>query len=155
MAAYNAAMHIEPFQPDCDPTSTAFRWKRWIDRFDNLMLAFTITDVARKKALLLHFVGETVYDVFQGLVVPDVADQADANVENVYTVAKAVLTAHFSPAKNSVFEVYNFRLARQNAGECIDSYHARLRAMAKYCQFTDVDNEIKSQIIQTCVSSRL
>jgi len=37
----------------------------------------------------------------------------------------------------------------------VDTYHARLRSLAKYCQFTDTDRDIKSHIIQTCVSTRL
>ena len=37
----------------------------------------------------------------------------------------------------------------------IDSYHARLRSLAKYCDFADIGAEIKSHIIQTCKSTRL
>jgi len=56
---------IAPFIPDADLKSVAQRWKRWYDRFDNLIIALNITDAARKKALLLHLAGEQVYDVFR------------------------------------------------------------------------------------------
>ena len=119
------------------------------------MTAMNVTDPARKKALLLHLAGEALYDVYDGLVVPAVPDDADPAVTNVYTVAKKAIDDHFSPQKNAEFEIYNFRLAKQRAGENIDAYHSRLRSLAKYCQFTDTDAEIKSHIIQTCLSTRL
>uniref|UniRef100_H3A736 Gypsy retrotransposon integrase-like protein 1 n=1 Tax=Latimeria chalumnae TaxID=7897 RepID=H3A736_LATCH len=34
-------------------------------------------------------------------------------------------------------------------------YHTRLRKLAMTCNFTDVDREIKSQIVQTCLSAKL
>lgn len=149
------AATVAPFQADSDPATTAQRWKKWTDRFENLMIALQLTDPTRKKALLLHLAGESVQDTFDGLIVDDVPEDADLNETNVYTQARKALDDFFAPSKNVTFEVYNFRLARQTAGESTDSYHARLRTLAKYCQFEDIDNEIKAQIIQTCVSSRL
>ena len=132
---------IAPFHIDSDVTSLAQRWKRWSDRFDNLMVAMNVADNARKKALLLHFA--------------NIADDADPAVDNVYTVAKRALDLHFKRQKNVEFERYTFRLAKQQPTENIDTYHARLRSLAKYCEFGDVDAEIKSHIIQTCRSTRL
>ena len=146
---------IAPFHIDSDVTSLAQRWKRWSDRFDNLMVAMNVTDNARKKALLLHLAGDAVFSIFEGLVIANIADDADPAVDNVYTVAKRALDLHFNPQKNVEFERYTFRLAKQQPTENIDTYHARLRALAKYCEFGDVDAEIKSHIIQTCRSTRL
>jgi len=120
------------------------------------MTAMNVTDPERKKALLLHLAGDALYDVYDGLVVPAVPEHVDdPDVTNVYTVARKALDDHFSPTKNAEFEIYNFRLAKQRAGETIDAYHSRLRSLAKYCQFADTDAEIKSHIIQTCLSTRL
>ena len=147
--------HIAPFVPDADPTSVAQRWKRWSDRFDNLLIALNITDNTRKKALLLHLAGESVYEVFEGLVIADVAEGADPNIDNVYLAAKRALDQHFNPQRNIEFERYTFHLAHQQPGETIDTYHARLRSLSKYCNFSNVDAEIKSHIVQTCTSTRL
>ena len=88
-----------------------------------MMTAMNVTDASRKKALLLHLAGDALYDVYDGLVIPAIPDDADAAVTNVYryTVVKKALDDHFSPAKNAEFEIYNFRLARQQVGENIDS----------------------------------
>lgn len=149
------AATVAPFQADSDPTTTAQRWKKWTDRFENLMIALNLTDAARKKALLLHLAGESVQETFDGLVIDPIPDDADSGEVNVYTQTRDALNNFFAPSKNVVFEVYNFRLARQTIGESTDAFHARLRNLAQYCQFDDADNEIKAQIIQTCLSTRL
>jgi hypothetical protein len=52
-------------------------------------------------------------------------------------------------------EVYKFRNCKQNAGQSLDEYVTELRKLSKDCEFTDVDKEILSQIIQNCRSNRL
>ena len=47
--------------------STATRWKKWKKRFENLIVAMDITEKKRQKALLLHYAGEEVPDVFTTL----------------------------------------------------------------------------------------
>jgi hypothetical protein len=119
------------------------------------MLALNITDSNRKRALMLHLAGERVYEIFQGLVLEAIPNDADAAVTNAYTVATKALNDYFNPKRNQVFEIYNFRLAKQRADETMDSYHTRLRILSKYCEFGNLDAELKNHIIQTCVSTRL
>lgn len=101
-----------------------------------------ITGDARTKALLLHLAGERVHDNNDTL-----AEDADE-----YTDVMKKLTDHFAPKRNIQYEVYIFRKAAQLPGESLDVYTTRLRMLAKHCEFTDKDNEIKSQIIQSCVN---
>jgi len=148
------ASPIPPFQPNSDPSTTAQRWKKWTQRVDNFFIAVNIDDATSKKAMFLHLAGESVQDTFDGLVVDDAPDHATDD-NNVYTIARQALDNFFSPKKNVTFEIYNFRLARQNVGETIDAYTARLRTLAKFCEFPNIDSELKSHIIQTCLSTRL
>ena len=48
-----------------------------------------------------------------------------------------------------------FRNATQNPGESLDSYCTRLRRLAQACEFTNEDEEIKSDIVVSFLSSRL
>jgi hypothetical protein len=155
MAELASLPQLPAFVPDADPTSVAQRWKRWLDRFENLLVALNITDNNRKKALLLHLAGETVYEIYEGLVVEPVDADADPAVHNVYINAKRALDNYFNPKRNAEFEVYTFRKTQQNQEETLDAYHSRLRSQARYCEFANTDTEIKSHIIQTCTSSRL
>jgi hypothetical protein len=96
-----------------------------------------------------------LFDFFSGLVIDPIPADADEAVVNVYTIAKKALDNHFNPKRNAEFERYTFRSVTQNASETIDAYQARLRTLAKHCEFADTDAEIKSHIILSCRSSRL
>ena len=129
--------------------NTASRWKKWKDRFENLMVAMNITNKKRQKALLLHYAGEGVHDIFTTLTLDP------AEHEDEYKQGITALDAYFIPKRNKEFDVYNFRQSKQKPGESVDTFHTRLRKLAETCEFTDTDAEIKSQIIQSCSSSRL
>ena len=57
--------------------------------------------------------------------------------------------------KNTKLAVYNFRQTCQGETENIDQYYIRLKKLAENCEFHDADKEIKSQIVQCGISSRL
>ena len=135
---------LPPFDPDPAETA-ASRWERYLKRFDNYVVAKGITHDARKKCLLLHVAGEYVFDVADALT----------DEELTYAALKTKLNEHFAPKRNVEYEIFMFRQASQETGENIDKYHARLRHLAKSCEFHDADREIKSQIVQRCTLSKV
>ena len=139
-----------PFDLEDEAGTPGPRWKKYISRFRNLIIALDITDKTRQRALLLHYAGEAVNDML------DTLDDTEAK-EGQDPLEKAILalTNHFEPKKNPAFEEYQFRQATQNVGEPIASYFTRLKQLAKTCEFADEEREIKSQIIQHCTSSKL
>jgi hypothetical protein len=58
-----------------EPTSAGQRWKKYVQRLENLFIALNIHTDSRKRALLLHYAGPEVYDIFDAL--PD-ADKGGA-----------------------------------------------------------------------------
>ncbi|XP_064639559.1 uncharacterized protein K02A2.6-like [Lineus longissimus] len=135
------------FDPHTDPTAIGPRWERWLARFERLFVGIGLTDPTRKRALLLHYAGPDVDEIFDTLT--ETGDDDD------YNTAKAKLTAHFLPKKNVAFEVYNFRQCTQAKDETLDAYHTRLRKLAKTCDFANVDREICAQIITGTNSHQL
>ena len=135
------------FNVDDDPTTTGQRWTKWKKRFENFLLAMDIDDPTRKRALLLHYIGPSAFDVFETL--SDTGDEKD------YKTAMERLTEHFTPQRNVEYEIYLFRQARQQPQETLDQFATRLRQLASSCEFASVDKEIKWQIILSCSSSRL
>lgn len=123
------------------------RWMKWLSRFERLLIALDIDNPLRKRALLLHYAGTDVDEIFDTL--------AETGEQDNYDAAVQALNAYFSPKVNTAYELYNFRQAKQADNETLDSYHTRLRHLAKTCDFTDVDKEIASQIVLTCTSQRL
>jgi hypothetical protein len=93
----------------------------------------TATD-KRRLALLLHYAGTEVEDVFDTL--PGVQDD-----KNTYSKAEPLFQAYFQPKKNVELEVFNFRRSRQEPGENIDAFATRLRQLATRCDFNDSDLE--------------
>ena len=57
-----------PFDPDSDQTSISQRWVKWINRFENMLMAANIKTAERKRALLLYYAGDRVYDIFETLI---------------------------------------------------------------------------------------
>ncbi|XP_053380302.1 uncharacterized protein K02A2.6-like [Mercenaria mercenaria] len=121
------------------------RWKKWCQRLENLLIGLDITNEKRKRALLLHYAGEEVNDIFDTL----------SETGDDYKTALLKLTEYFAPKKCTEYEVYKFRQAKQESSETIDTYHTRLRQLCENCEFAEKDKEIKSQIIQGCQSTRL
>ncbi|KAL1467284.1 hypothetical protein MTO96_042287 [Rhipicephalus appendiculatus] len=95
-----------PFDRGTAPAAIGDRSRRWIDRFENLLVALQINNAAQKKALLLHYIGEETYDVYASLspVVPASStasssnhSTADSNQPDEYEQVKKRLHDHFTP----------------------------------------------------------
>ena len=149
MSIHDLVMPMFQLEPKHDAPQ---RWNRWIDRFDNYILATAIDEPTRQRALLLHLIWEEMYSIFKTLKEdkPDTTKQ-----ETVYNTAKQALSEYFSPKLNLEYEIFNFREATQSAGEDLDTYYYRLKQLSVNCKFKNPDAEIKSQIIQRGTLSKL
>jgi hypothetical protein len=105
-----------------------------------------VAEPKRKRALLLHYIGEVAYYIFDTL--HETGENYDTAIEKI--------SGYFTPKKNIDYEVYvSVRQEKQRTGETLDQYATRLRKLARTCEFTDLNKELKFQIILGCVSSRL
>ena len=77
------------------------------------MTAIGVDDTARKRALLLHYAGVEVFDIF------DTLPKAETGEAKDFEKATAALTKYFSPTKNIEFEVHKFRQASQKRSTAI------------------------------------
>jgi hypothetical protein len=106
----------------------------------NNCVATAMTKDERKKALLLHYAGRRVHEVYM-----DIAGTSDD-----YATCRKLLQEHFQPKINVEFEIHAFRSCHQMKKEKFEQYIVRLRAMASTCNFTNKDSEIKQQLIAGC-----
>ena len=81
MAEFSAIPQLPAFSSDADPTSAAQCWK-----LKNLLIALNITNND-----CIRFAGEAIYEIHDGLVVADVAEEANLAVDNIYINAKKAL----------------------------------------------------------------
>ena len=135
------------FDPYLDPTTLSLRWKEWLRRYERFLVAMDIKDDTRKRALLLYAAGNEVEKVF--------ATFSDVGEDKDYKKAVEKLNEYFSPKKNVLFETHKFRQLKQVTEETIDQYCTRLRQQAIICEFSNSENEIKIQLVEGCLSSRV
>ncbi|XP_071510902.1 uncharacterized protein [Diadema antillarum] len=136
---------FERFSVHDEPATIGKRWAKYVKRLDNLFTAFAVKDAKQQRALLLHYAGPEVSDIFDTL--PDTGED--------YESAKAALGKHFCPSVNIEYEHFVFRQCRQTEDETVDQYCHRLQKLAVSCEFADNNAEIKSQIILGCRSQKL
>lgn len=133
--------NFPPFSVYTDESTVGIRFEKWIAKFENLLTACEVTDNTRKKALLLHYLGDEGYDIYESFSV-----EQKGNADE-YDTAKTSLKNHFTPKKNIAYETFRFRQTVQMDGESIDTYYTKLRTLAQHCEFHDVDREILTQIL--------
>ena len=104
-----------------------------------------IKEDTKKINHILYYGGDAVFDAYQAV---KAADDAYKNV-------KEKLTTHFSPPANSHISIYKVKGLVQGQAEKFDEFVHRLRDLAKQCSFTSMDSEVRSQIVQGCLSERL
>ncbi|CAM1303802.1 Uncharacterised protein r2_g1367 [Pycnogonum litorale] len=141
---------ISPFEVNPKHTAGA-RWDRYVRRFDIFLESENVKDDARRKAKLLYLAGEDIYDVYynqvQSLTVPPGMSE--------YDFIKNQISSYFTPRRNIEFEIFEFRNLKQDALTKIDEFYTNLLRMTRYCDFTNVEREIKSQIIQNCYNPKI
>ena len=141
-----------PAFPDIDVSETsaqATRWKKWLSRFRNLLVAMNVKNKPRQRALLLHYAGEATNEIdTRDDTLPDTAA---GEGDDPFEKAVQALTNYFTAKQNREYEIYVFRQAKQESNESISAFHTRLRQLAVTCEFDDVDREIKPKLFKAAV----
>lgn len=131
-----------------DFTTISTRWEKYKKRFLNLCVALNVEEDKQKLALLLNYIGEEAYDIYDNLLVPG-TDETFAN-------AITIFDGYFSPKKNIDYEVYTFRKLKQQPDENIHQFYIRLKQQANKCDFgTNLDKELKQQIVLSTHNSKI
>lgn len=145
-----------------DANNIGLKWAKWVDRFENFLVPYNITSDVCKKAFLLHYAGEEVYNLYRPLpddsssaTVSSIAQGAARTSTSEYDATRAKLDANFAQRINLMFAIYRFRQAQQNAGESHNAFYERLWQLSHHCNFPDAGLEIKNQIIITTTSTCL
>ena len=136
------------FNPREDRNTLSVRWKRWKRSFELYVLAKGISSDPQKVALLLDTAGTELQELYYTLA-------ATEGELKPYKDLIEVLDEYFVPKVNVSFERHVFRQMEQQNGEKIDQFVCRLRQKAITCEFTDVDETIRDQLIEKCQDQRL
>jgi transposase InsO family protein len=102
---------------------------------------------SQKVALLLHTGGADFQELYYTLIPEDEEKGLKESFE--------VLDNYFVPKVNVPFERHLFRQMSQAAGETVDQFVCRLRQKALTCEFANVDETIRDQLIEKCGNVKL
>ena len=109
------------------------------------MKSANVTKDDQKWALLLHISGSEVQDIFETF-----KDQG-----TTYNDAVTKLSAYFEPRKNISYKRQVFHKSKQSADKTIDNYVVRLSKLTILCEFTDKNEMIRDQVVNSCCSTKL
>ena len=135
------------FNPRDDPTNLAERWKRWKRSFNLYLMAKGGTNDNQRVALLLHTGGAELQELYFTLI--------DEQEGKSFEACVRVLDEHFVPKANLPFERNQFRQMSQLNSEKVDQFVSRLRQKATTCEFANVAEAIRDQLIEKCFDPKL
>ena len=138
---------LPPFNPKEDLNTLAVRWKLWKRSFNLYLVAKGITKDEQKTALLLHTGGLNFQELYYTLLT--------GTEIKLFAESMELLDNYFAPQLNVPFERHQFRQMEQASGESVDQFVCRLRQTAIFCEFENVDEAIRDQLIERCRDPRL
>ncbi|CAB4043490.1 Hypothetical predicted protein, partial [Paramuricea clavata] len=131
-----------------DPNTLSIRWKRWKRAFNLYMVSKGVTNEQQKVALLLHSGGMELQELYYTL-------SPDSEDNNLQECLNRCFRCIFYTKVNVAFERHMFRQMQQKENETIDQFVCRLRQKSISCEFTNVDEAIRDQIIEKCRDPKL
>ena len=102
----SALPNFEHFPVHSDEATLGTRWKRWLTRFEILLTALSVTEKARKKALLLHYAGDEVFTIYESFTAQQRGEGDDVNDE--YKALVDSFNAHFTPKRILILKHSSF-----------------------------------------------
>ena len=137
---------LPPFNiSEGDMSSVEICWCKYVSRFENFLLAMNIIQEPRKQALLLHYGGFELQDIYESFV----------DTGNTYETLKTAFTNYFAQKTNKLFEIWSFQKTMQIIEEPLQAYYLHVREKAARCNFDDQNKGIKTQLILGMNSQKL
>jgi hypothetical protein len=90
------------------------RWKKWLTRFKNLLLALDVDDTKRQRALLLQYAGESVNEIFETLPNTEAGEDEDPFEKAARKTENTKYTYFVRPSKKMEKTFPHFTLVCDN-----------------------------------------
>ena len=110
------------------------RWKKYLLKFEKVLVVMNIAEGKRKFAMLLRFGGDFVRDFI---------DNALPKVEG-YDATVDYLNEHLNPITNDAFEICTFEKTIQDSDETAQQFCIRVKSIVNRCNFENEDKHIKT-----------
>jgi hypothetical protein len=149
-----ADIQMKAFIPDPDPEETGRMWLKWRTELETRLRFFRIKEDQDKLDALYIYGGEALRELCVNLPPPEPPGEGHAApTEFVKHMTK--LDKYFSPGINSDSARCKFESMSHNINETIGQYTLRLRTQASKCAFTDIDDAVRSKLLNTMRDGKL
>jgi len=116
-------------------------WESFTERLELHFIVKNIVEAEMKRATLLTRCDEDTYKLFRNLCAPD------KPASKTYDELIKLLSEHLKPAPSEVMERCTFNRAKQELNETVTEYVARLRQLSRNCNFPDLNNALRDQLV--------
>lgn len=115
-------------------------WESYTERMEMYFLANDV-ETTKQTATLLTKVGAETYQLIKNLCAPTKPSAKE------YKDIVKLISDHLCPKPSEAMERCKVHKASQSPTESIANFVARLKSLALYCNFEDVDNRLRDQLI--------
>ena len=112
-------MSKRPKVGDIDPEQDD--WELYVERMNYYFVANNVTQVAKKKAILLTEIGRKAYQITRNLLVPSTPGEATFN--QIVTL----MQEHTKPTLSAIVQRFKFNTRDRQPNESIANFMAALR----------------------------
>lgn len=115
-------------------------WETYTERLE---LYFLVNDIPAEKhaAVLLTKIDPETYNLTRDLCMPDKPST------KTYAQLVALIKDHLNPKPSEAMERCKFHQAQQASTESVADFVARLKRLSLYCNFPNVSNAVRDQIV--------
>lgn len=152
---------VVPFTLPAEGQNVANKWESWIRSLKLYLEAADVQEPKRKTAVLLHCAGAELQEIYftlknneQSSVSSSMNITSNSTFDEFEETVR-ILTEYFKPRKSTVFERFKFRQMIQSKNESIDQFVTRLKSQGAKCEFSNVEENIRDQLIDKCNSGGL
>ena len=117
------------FEQMCEFEASIEDWTHYSERLSHNLTANGITDSAKKKAILLTFVGPATYKQLCSLVSPAKVD------DKWYQQLVEALQNFHSPKSSEIVQRYNFNSRYRQPEESMSVFVSELCGLAQFCKY--------------------
>ena len=104
-------------------------WEQYVERLGHFLDANGITNIDKKRSVLLSAIGPAPYKLLTSLLSPHKPG------EKSYEELVTLLTEHYNLAPSEIVERYKFHTRMRHEGETVSTFVVELRSLARYCKF--------------------
>ena len=111
-------------------------WEQYVERLGHLLDTNGITNIDKKRSVLLSAIEPAPYKLLTSLLSPQKPG------EKSYEKLVTILTEHYNPALSEIVERYKFHTRMRHEGETVSTFVAELHSLAWYCKFDASLNDL-------------